>query len=382
LTHCYTAHMEVTASQSLRPTYFIVNSRGDGSIREWQPPYWDASLPPDCRYYGRVFEEMERHLQIQGLHFYITWDIDRLPEYGPHVVVLLLGDEFGQVPRYARYVNTVLKVLCGTVPFLGIRRWVPFDSLRWTLLVRYLRDLALHVRSLIRERFSQSEFPGSPILPCPHILNTPGGYFNLDELPMKLMKDRPFHSFFAGTIRSKPRKGLRRLTSSPKDLARAAMFKESVALAERNPRFKLDYNVIHKFGEGTISQPDPRSYSQRMMDSKICLAPRGNVVDTWRFFEGLKSGCLVVCEPLPDQYYYRDAPVIQIDYWNQLEQAIAPFLEDEAALQEWSDRTIQFWNEVCGEQAIGRRVAEFIHQSPASDRLRSSSMLQSQHAHP
>jgi hypothetical protein len=103
-----------------------------------------------------------------------------------------------------------------------------------------------------------------------------------------------------------------------------------------------------------------------MMDSKICLAPRGNIVDTWRFFEGLKSGCLVISERLPDQYYYRGAPVIEIDSWDELEKTITPLLDNDAALQQWSNRSLEFWKNVCGEEAIGRRVAEFIAASPAS----------------
>jgi hypothetical protein len=190
----------------------------------------------------------------------------------------------------------------------------------------------------------------------------------LDELPVKPIRERPYHCFFAGQFQTEPARGLASLQESPKQIARRAMVKAMLALRESDPRFRLDLTVLGSsiYGQDTSNQ---RTYSERMMDSKICLAPRGSVIDTWRFFEGLKSGCLVVCEPLPEEYYYRGAPVIQIDSWSELEKAIAPFLDDEEALEQWSARSLEFWNNVCGEEAIGRRVAEFIAASPASSQL-------------
>jgi hypothetical protein len=114
--------------------------------------------------------------------------------------------------------------------------------------------------------------------------------------------------------------------------------------------------VVHK-EMSTGELKDGRLYAQRMMDAKVCLAPRGTVADTWRYFEGLKSGCVVITNPLPDEWYYRGTPAIQIDHWSELEQVVIPLLADQARLEEIHLKTLRYWDDVCGEKAVGRFLA-------------------------
>jgi hypothetical protein len=353
---------EGAAPAAGRPRYFLVESMGSGEITELYPSQWQVPCPtPNWRYYGRVFQEMERHLDIPNLRFYITWDIDKLPEYGPHVVVLLLGEEIGRVPHYACHVCAVIKTMA-IKPFLGIRRWIPFDRVRLALVLKHLRNLALYARSRIKTGLGLPKLPAPRIHNRPYLLQAPLGVYMVDDLPIKPMRDRPYHAFFAGNVQARTSRRIG-LFDSPKSFARRNMLNEAISLAKRNSKFKFDYRVTDNLHEG--SSQDERTYSQRLMDSKICLSPRGSVVETWRFFEGLKYGCLVITEPVPDRSYYKNAPVIQIDYWSQLEQVIAPFLEDDNALDEWSGRAAKYFNEICSEQSVGRIVAEFIRNSPA-----------------
>ena len=48
------------------------------------------------------------------------------------------------------------------------------------------------------------------------------------------------------------------------------------------------------------------------MDARVCLAPRGASVETFRVLEGLRAGCVVVGERLPGHWFYDGAPVIQL----------------------------------------------------------------------
>jgi hypothetical protein len=340
----------------------VVHSKGSGEITPWDITSWNQSLPVDARYFGKVFAAMEKYLKYGPYRVYLTWDMDDVPEYGPDVIILLMGDEWGRRPRYSRFVNTVIKAPRGEKPILGIRRWLPFDRVKLSLLLKFARNTVVNWQSIVKERLSESAFRATPILKRPRIIHAPCGYCMLDELPLKPISERPYHAFFAGQM-SAPLKGIASLGESPKDIARRSMLDAALGLREKHTKFKFDY--YHNTGDGISfkDQSEDRSYSQRMMDSKICLAPRGTVIDTWRFFEGLKYGCLVISEPLPDDYFYENAPVIQIDSWSELDRVLAPLLEDDDEIARWSSRSLAFWEHVCGEDAIGYRIAEFVNQS-------------------
>jgi hypothetical protein len=342
-----------------RPRYFVVGY-GNKTPRDWSPGNWDRSWPHDCRYYGQVFLEMEKTLQVPNLRIYMTWDVNWLPEYGENVVVALIGDEWGLVPRYARHVRAIVKTHRGAFPFLGIRRWWPFDRLRFLMLIKYLRNLVLHARSRVAAARTPADWP-SPVHRKPLIISAPLGYAFLEDVPMKTMHERPYHCFFAGSVDTAlGRHSYRKWLRTPKEIARAELLRAVEALQKKDPRFRFDGRVV-SLASMVDKSSDGRTYSQRMMDSKICLAPRGTIVDTWRFFEGVRSGCLVITEPLPDEYYYKNAPVIQIDDWRELESVIQPFLEDDDILETWRQRTLEYWRERCGEAAFGAYLAECIN---------------------
>ena len=351
-----------------RPRYFVVE-KDKTTSRDWSPGSWDRSWPHDCRYYGQVFLEMEKTLEVPNLRIYMTWDVDRLPEYGDNIVVALIGDECGLMPRYAKHVKAIIKTHRGAFPFLGIRRWRPCNRLRFLLAIKYLRNLVLHARSRFAAARPPVDWP-APVRSKPFIIHSPLGYALLEDVPMKTMHERPYHSFFAGRVSTAPdRYGFRKWLSTPKDqirkVGREAMLRAVEEFQKKEPRFRFDGSVGSS-PSMTDKSHDGRTYSQRMMDSKICLAPRGSIIDSWRFFEGVRSGCLVITEPLPDEYYYKDAPVIQIDRWRELESVVRPFLDDDDALEVCRRRTLAYWRDRCGEAAFGAYLARRINSGRIS----------------
>ena len=50
---------------------------------------------------ARVFREMEATLDDADIDVHLTWNGERLPDYGTAVVAVLLRDDGGRVPRYA-----------------------------------------------------------------------------------------------------------------------------------------------------------------------------------------------------------------------------------------------------------------------------------------
>lgn len=77
-----------------------------------------------------------------------------------------------------------------------------------------------------------------------------------------------------------------------------------------------DISFTSKFNTGL----DKVTYGQKLAHSKIVLCPPGNPSrETFRHFEAMKSGCIIISEKLPDHYCYRDSPIIVLDNWSNLD---------------------------------------------------------------
>ena len=53
-------------------------------------------------------------------------------------------------------------------------------------------------------------------------------------------------------------------------------------------------------------------YWERLGRAKICLVPRGDTLETYRFFEAARAGSVIVSERLPSTWFYDDAPAMQL----------------------------------------------------------------------
>ena len=230
------------------------------------------------------------------------------------------------------------------------------DQFHFVLWVKFIRNWMLYLRSLWDSTFVPREWPHR-VNRTVRVLNVPIGYARQELLDQKAMQDRQFHCFFAGQVNLKLPL-LRRLTPSPKVLARRKMLAVIGKMVKKDRRFRFDGGEAME--PRITSQVDSDNYSERMMNSKICVAPRGTAVDTFRFFEGLRAGCLVVCEHLTDEWYYAGAPVLRVKDWADLPEAIAPYLYDDEALERARIQSLTWWTEVCGEKAVGRAMAEYL----------------------
>ncbi len=310
----------------------------------------------DCRYFGLALAAMDRLLPdsdtARPLHVYVTWDSRSLPEYGAHVVVLLLGDEIGLVPRYIFHVGAIFKTMRPR-PTLGSKKWWKVNQLQILLWLKFGRNWAKHLRSRWEARFVPREWPRR-VKQRVEVLDVPLGYYQQELLPQKTMQERHYHCFFAGQVVPAQSTLWHRLLPTPKECARRKMLAMIERLRQSEPRFRFDG------GEVTDTELSGCEYSQRLMNSKICLAPRGSVADSFRFFEGLRAGCLVVCEPLTGEWFYAGAPVIQLSDWDEFPRVIEPYLENDAALEQARLRSLDWWEQKCSEAAVGRAMSDHV----------------------
>jgi hypothetical protein len=338
------------------PRYFL-DLPEDSAPRRWDPHAGPRPERADTRYFAAAFVAMERELRDGDLDVVLTWDVRRLPLEGDRVVAVVLGDEGGRIPRYAGRVRAVFKAY-GTRPALGAG---PLRDRSLTGLadlaqygVRWLRWLpggaARTARRLRRE-------------PPGHVTTIPLGTFNQLELPIVAMHERRTDVVFAGSVEHA---GSLRHRLAPKTRARREMLEATGELARRRPGLRVDLRLTEGFGASEASSP--QAYSHALMDARVCLAPRGTSVETFRVLEGLRAGCLVVAERLPPHPFYAGAPVLQLDRWRELPELLEPILDDEAELGRRHDAARRWWRERCSEEAVGRMMAEQLNHLGAGSR--------------
>lgn len=336
--------------------YFAVWS--DAGAKEIPGGQWNSSMPADWRFPLAVFAEAEKALKECGLHFYLTKNPYRLPEYGPHVVAVLLQEERCKLPYYARHVRAVIRNL-ESIPFLGFQPRVGLNRMGLVLAFEYARDWALHWRSVrVLAAHHQPDWPAA-VNDRPRIFTIPLGYHSQEELPQIPMCDRTLDAFFAGSLSTGAGwRSYKRWTSTSKVEARKQLWRVLERL-KRNPEWTIDLSNID-VGLNPGSSTHSHSYSVKMANSRICLAPRGTRPESYRLYEGLRAGCLVITNRLPDRPFLSGAPVIQVDNWKELPALFRRYARDLDALEHYRQASLDWWQSHCSEGVIGRQVANFL----------------------
>lgn len=308
-------------------------------------------------YFSKVFQAIEQNPSIRDLVFYVTWDeINELPYYGQNVVVFVIGDEWYRTPKYAHKVKAVFKCI-GTRPILGCNPLLNPSLLNWLTLIQFLRILLVSIPGLVNYHWHKLInwlFVKDKIAP---IYDIPLGYNNSKDLPIKNIRERLYDTYFSGSINHVPYPiwSLKRWLGTPKSLARKLMISSIKTFKKKNPYFNIELSITGGFRNR--SSEDERSYCEIMMDTKICLVPRGTSFETTRLFEAMKYGCVVVTEALPSRWYLDGAPVIQIKDWQDWEGVLGHLLENKQLMQEMHQKSLDWWHDKCSEAVVGEYIA-------------------------
>jgi hypothetical protein len=203
-------------------------------------------------------------------------------------------------------------------------------------------------------------------------LTVPLGYSQQAESPIKPIGQRRFLATFAGSIwnLAAGRLSPKRLTGVPKAAARRAMVKQLEQFKVERPQHEIRLGLTDTFEHSL--QLGGAEYSRMLMDSVACIAPRGTRMETWRVFEGLRYGCVVVSQRLPDRWFYRGSPIIQIESWDELAGILEDLISDPVRLEELHQRGRGWWREVCSPAALARRIAPYLADDSTDDRAASA----------
>ncbi len=326
------------------------------------PEPWALDGPGDA-YLRGVLGEMDRRLGPRGLRVVITWRLDVLPDVGGPVVAVVMGDEWARVPAYAGRVLATFKAY-GRRPHLGR---LPRDPHLAALLVAQHVRVKAHGWAGRRAYARAAARPGG----APPVVPIPLGYGNQLALPVRPMAERATDLVFAGSV-AHGRYGWRspqRWVAGPKTVARRRMLESLGRIARRRPwrvrvattsAFAL--NALHYGTPDAASVLDAETYSEALMDARLCLAPRGTSAETFRWFEGLRAGCVVIADPLPPHPFYAGAPTVEVSDWRTLDRVASRLLGDPGRLESMQARGLAWWRDRCSEAAVGARMAETIRE--------------------
>ena len=359
--------MEVTTFQN---SYYIC-------LPGRAPIPWSLDQRPDLSgrtlYFSGVLEAMDQHLKQGGLTVYLTWDLHEVPSTGSDVVVVLLGDEWGRIPTYCHHVLAVFKTFGVQFDLAGNPLRKP-SYLNTVSLVRYLRTQVYRTPSLVRysARAAMQRVRSDGTAPC-RIHAIPLGYANQQDLPIKPLSERAYDLYFSGSIDNKhyPVWSPQRWLLTPKSVSRRQLVAHMEEIQQDQPDLAVELDITSRFSlrlDGSPERAERRSYSEELMDTKICVVPRGTTAETCRFYEGLRYGCVMITEALPSRWFYDGAPVIQVGDWSELPAVVERLMSDEVVMEEMHQASLAWWREKCSEEATGAFMAETLsalHNQPA-----------------
>ena len=304
---------------------------------------WDPRNPPpraDFEYLGALAAAAEDALPERSLTLVVTTDHRELPVYGRDVVVIQRAGPDGRPPAYAKRVLAVFKTH-SAAPVPAARPGREPAALTATALLSYLQVAGSGLPSRVRAR-------GAVVEPIPL------GVMWSPEIAPPPIAERPVDVLFCGSVETVSRSGLRGRLGTPKTHARRAMLAGLSALEGA----RVDVGVTPSFADS--KRAGPAEYWARLVAAKICLVPRGDTLETYRLFEAARAGCVIVAERLPSNWFFDAAPVVDLTGWRGLAGCLRALLADPAGLAERSRRTLAWWDDVVGPEAVGRHIAKTV----------------------
>lgn len=348
----------MTTKKLLSNKYYIC-LKGNQKPIPWDLSYSEQRIEIDCSlaYFSQVFEAMEKSLKIKDLVFYLTWEnLDTLPSYGQNVVAIVLGDEWCRTPKYCHKVRAVFKCY-GTSPTLGCNPISQPSYLNIMTLLQFMKAWIAGLPGQFNYTFQKIKSKQIDAAKNISIYDIPLGYYKQLNLPIEEIENRTYDVLFNGSIKHEafPVWSWKYWVKSPKDITRKKMMSTIDRIREKNPDIKFRLTITSDFNAARSA--DDRSYSEKMMDAKICLVPRGTSLETYRFFEAIRYGCVVVTEALPSRWFYDGFPATKVSDWSDLEEVLDKLINNNQLMKKKHQESLDWWKTKCSEVAVGNYIA-------------------------
>lgn len=336
----------------LRNNYVHLSSPGEP---EREPENIDIFMPKTYRwgkdFYISVFRHIEEDTYLSGFTFYMATHVPySLPAYGKNIIlVLTLAEDFAH-SEYFHKIHCIIRCLGTRALYLD---GLPSSKQRAIAFVHYiykqleLMKLRLHAfRKFRMLRLSEIRRK---------TLHVPIGLFSsFDPIPKPIAERKIDYAFLGSVSYTGFKKRLYWLIMPPKIFGRHLMLKA----LQRVPRRFV--GKVYTTGDFFESIDNDHDYEMTMGDTKISICPRGTTYETYRFSESCKAGCVVICESLPNVWFYKDHPGFAIKDWSGLPATIEMLLSNKKVLEAKSAEALNYWESTLSERAVASRISEFV----------------------
>lgn len=309
------------------------------------------ALECNTNYFADVMRNLSNALpNFTHYTFVFTRSVTELPrkfDNKPNIVVFIMGDEWARVPTYSANVHAIFKAPGQDMKLAFHRNWWRFNVMA---LVQYTRQQA-------------KRFPHHYRNVSKNIFAIPYGYYRLPERDrVTPINERKIDASFTGSIDH--RKVLGGLIKTNKVLSRERMV-QTVDCWKRDKQYNVDVKLSTFFPKANDT-PEFNDYPTILMDTKICLSPRGTHLETYRLCEGMYYGCIVIAEEQPAHWFAEESPAFIIDDWATLPDLLDHLLADPERMQELQKASLQYWDDVLAPQAVSAHISSCLAPLAAS----------------
>lgn len=194
---------------------------------------------------------------------------------------------------------------------------------------------------------------------------------DVPELPILPFCERKYSLYFCGNLNKNRVSFYIALNKKASLLARLDYFllKNNLRGGDRlyeycfrNKSFDISSlydNAYIRFYSGFNNGDDYNKYAYYLQNSNIVLSPKGfHSTECFRLYEAMRQGCVVITEPLPHVWCYKNAPCITINSWKDLSFTL---LDNERVSDKWSPSEIRrYYEERLSIQGIANYVGSIL----------------------
>ena len=301
------------------------------------------ALECNIDYFAQVMSEVQHSLpQFEDYTFVFTRSVDELPakfDKTPNLVVFIMGDEWARVPVYAHRVHAVFKAPGQHIKLATHNRWWRFN------LMTTMQFIRQHLKRFPRYHREQSK----------NIFAIPYGYYRLPQrTAVTPINDRSLDASFTGSIDHK--QAFFGLVKTAKVLSRERIV-EIVQKWQKDKPYNVEVKLSSFFPKAK-DEPEHNDYPKTLMDTKVCLSPRGTHLETYRLCEGMYYGCVVIAEEQPNHWFAENSPAILVKDWNSLPDLLDNLLENPKQLEKLQQASLDYWESTLSPVAVSNYIRE------------------------